>query len=110
MKNLMGVNWDRQRFHRTNLHQTIAELAGAVRHDLIILDANHVLLSNGPVGPGEVRRTRQVVAGADPVAVDAFATRYLSRRPGDIGHIRIAHELGIGEIDLAKLRIGEYVA
>ncbi len=107
MKNLMGINWDRIRFHRTDLDQCIAELAGAVRHDLVILDANHVLLSNGPGGPGEVAAPGQVVAGVDPVSVDAFACRYLQRLPESIGHIRVAHELGVGEIDLARLRIQE---
>jgi uncharacterized protein (DUF362 family) len=107
MKNLMGINWDRIRFHRTDLHQSIAELAGAVRHDLVILDANHVLLTNGPGGPGEVSAPSQVIAGVDLVAVDAFACRFLERAPESIGHIRAAHELAIGEIDLAKLRIHE---
>jgi uncharacterized protein (DUF362 family) len=107
MKNLMGINWDRIRFHRTDLQQCIAELAAVVRHDLVILDAHHVLLNNGPIGPGEVTAPGQVVAGVDPVAVDAFACRYHNRRPESVGHIRIAHELGVGEIDLARLRIQE---
>jgi uncharacterized protein (DUF362 family) len=107
MKNLMGINFDRMRFHRTDLQQCIAELAAVVRHDLVILDANHVLLSNGPIGPGEVATPGEVVASVDPVAIDAFACRYLNRRPETIGHIRSAHELGVGEIDLARLRIQE---
>jgi uncharacterized protein (DUF362 family) len=108
MKNLMGVNWDRIRFHRTDLHQCIAEIASAVPHTLIIMDANHVLLTNGPGGPGEVLEGRQVIAGVDPVAVDAFATKAFWRDPGEIRHIRIAHELGVGEMDLAKLKIQEF--
>lgn len=107
LKNLMGVNWDRIRFHRTDLQQCIAELAATVRHDLVILDANHVLMNNGPVGPGDVTTPGQVVAGVDPVAVDAFACRYLDRKPETVGHIRIAHELGVGQIDLARLKIQE---
>ncbi len=110
MKNLMGINWDRIRFHRTDLQQSIAELTGAVVHDLVILDANHVLLSNGPGGPGEVAAPGQVVAGTDPVSVDAFACRYLERRPESIGHIRSAHEMGVGQMDLAQLRIKEITA
>ncbi|MFH1143110.1 MAG: DUF362 domain-containing protein, partial [Candidatus Eisenbacteria bacterium] len=92
MKNLMGINWDRIRFHRTDLHQCIAELAATVRADLILMDANYVLMTNGPVGPGEVRRGRQVIAGVDPVAIDAFTTRAFWTDPGTIRHIRIAHE------------------
>ncbi len=110
MKNLMGVNWDRMRFHRVDLNRAIAELTGAVRHDLTIVDANHVLLSNGPYGPGEVGRPGQVFATINPVTADAFAARYLDRRPEQIPHVRMAHELELGEIDLARLRIVELSA
>jgi uncharacterized protein (DUF362 family) len=110
LKNLMGVNWDRMRFHRTDLNQGIAELTGVVRHDLVIVDANHVLLSGGPMGPGEVWKAGQGVAGTDPVAVDAFAARYLKRTPEGIPAVRIAHELGIGNMDLSRLRVVEVTA
>lgn len=110
MKNLMGVNWDRQRFHRLDLNRAIAELTGVVRHDLTIVDANHVLLSNGPYGPGEVSHPGEVFATINPVTADAFAARYLNRRPEQIPHVRIAHELELGEIDLAHLRIVEVSA
>ena len=110
MKNLMGVNWDRAFFHQTDLQQTIAELATAVHHHLVILDANHVLLTNGPVGPGEVKVVNQVIAGVDPVAVDAYATRYFDLEPSTIGHIRLAHDLGVGEIDLSRLKLAEFDA
>ena len=107
MKNLMGVNWDRLHFHQTDLHQCIAELSSAVRPDLIIMDANYVLLTNGPAGPGEVRNAKQVIASVDPVAVDAFITRAFFGEPARIGHIQAAYDLGVGEMDLAKLRIQE---
>lgn len=107
LKNLMGVNWDRMRFHRTDLNQCIAELASVVPHDLVIADANHVLLTNGPMGPGEVLKAGQVIAGTDPVAVDAFCARFLNRTPEQVPAVRIAHELGAGRMDLAALRIQE---
>lgn len=110
MKNLMGVNWDRMQFHRTDLHQCIAELTSAVRPDLIILDANHVLLSNGPAGPGEVLLGKRVMAGTDPVAIDAFATKAFFTEPSRIRHIQAAYELGAGEIDLGRLMIREFQA
>jgi uncharacterized protein (DUF362 family) len=110
LKNLMGVNWDRRRFHRTDLNQCIAELASVVPQSLIIADANHVLLSNGPMGPGEVLKAGQVVAGTDPVAVDAFCARFLNRTPESVPAVRIAHALGVGRMDLAALRIQEVTA
>jgi uncharacterized protein (DUF362 family) len=110
MKNLMGANWDRQFFHATDLHQCIAELASAVKHSLVIMDANHVLLTNGPSGPGQVLTANQVIAGVDPVAVDAFATRFFNLEPGAIPHIRTAYEIGVGEMNIDKLKIKELAA
>jgi uncharacterized protein (DUF362 family) len=110
MKNLMGINWNRIVFHQTDLHQCIAELATTVKHHLVILDANHVLLNNGPGGPGDVLKAGHVVAGVDPVAVDAFATSYFDLEPAMIDHIRIAYELGVGEMDLDRLKIEEFAA
>jgi uncharacterized protein (DUF362 family) len=110
MKNLMGVNWNRIIFHQTDLQQTIAELATTVKHNLVIMDANHVLLTNGPGGPGEVMKANQVIAGVDPVAVDAFTTRFFDLEPNDIGHIRIAYELGVGDMELSGLKIEEFAA
>jgi len=108
MKNLMGINWDRIRFHQTDLHQCIAELAATVRPHLTILDANNVLLTNGPGGPGEVLPAQKVIAGVDPVAIDSFVTKAFWGEPETIRHIQIAYDLGVGEIDLSKLNIKEF--
>lgn len=107
MKNLMGINWDRIRFHRTDLHQCIAELTATIRQSLIIMDANHVLLTNGPIGPGEVKVAQTVVAGVDPVAIDAYVSSLFWPDSTEIRHIRLAHELGVGEIDFSKLSMRE---
>jgi len=105
MKNLMGAIWDRQYWHQAGLHQCIADLSTALRPDLIILDANRVLLTNGPKGPGETKAVGEVVAGFDPVAIDAYAAKVLGLRPEDVPHIELAHKAGVGEMDLGKVRI-----
>jgi len=105
MKNLMGINWNRGRFHQYGLHQSIADLNTAVRPDLIVMDANRILMTNGPSGPGQTRDARTVIAGTDPVAVDSYSTALMDRNPMDIGHIRYAYEQGVGEIDVEKLNI-----
>jgi uncharacterized protein (DUF362 family) len=107
MKNLMGINWNRGYFHQNGLHQSIADLSTVVKTDLIIMDANRILLTNGPSGPGQTRDDKTVIAGTDPVAIDAYATGLLNRKPEDIGHIQYAYELGVGEIDLKKLSVKE---
>lgn len=52
-----------------------------------------------------------IVAGADPVAVDAVAARMMGFNPMDIGFIRLAHErgLGCGAFDEIEI-VGEDIA
>jgi uncharacterized protein (DUF362 family) len=106
MKNLMGCNWDRQAWHQSSsLDQCIADYVSAVKPDLTILDANRILLSNGPKGPGQTKDAKKVIASVDPVAVDAFGATLFNLKPEDIGHIRLASELGVGEMDLKKMKV-----
>jgi uncharacterized protein (DUF362 family) len=108
MKNLMGINWNRGYFHQNGLHQAIADLSTVVKPDLIVMDANRILLTNGPSGPGQTRDDKTVIAGTDPVAVDSYSTTLFNRAPRDVRHIQYAYELGVGEIDLKKLHIKEF--
>lgn len=105
MKNLMGCIWDRQAWHQNSLDQCIADYSSAIKPDLIVLDATRILLTNGPKGPGQTKDVKKVIAGIDPVAVDAYGATLFGKKPTDIGHIRLAHELGIGEIDLTKMTV-----
>jgi uncharacterized protein (DUF362 family) len=105
LKNLMGCNWDRQNWHQNSLEQCIADYATAIRPDLTILDANRIMLSGGPKGPGKTKDVGQVIAGVDPVAIDAYGSTLFGMKPTDIKHIQLAHELGVGEIDLTKVKI-----
>jgi uncharacterized protein (DUF362 family) len=110
LKNLMGINWNRGYFHQMGLHQAIADLSTVVKPDLIIMDANRILLTNGPGGPGETRDDLTVIAGTDPLAVDAYTATLFNREAMEIGHMRYAYEQGVGEIDLKKLNIEEIPA
>jgi len=104
MKNLMGAVWNRQYWHQADLQQCIADFSTAMRPDLIVLDATRVLLTNGPKGPGETKNVGEVVAGFDPVAVDAYAATLLGLEPQQVPHVELAHQLGVGEMDLGKVQ------
>lgn len=105
MKNLMGTNWDRGYWHRTDLHRCIADYSTRVKPHLVILDALTLMLTNGPGGPGELKQLNTLVVGADPVAVDSYGAYLFGKDGKDIPHIRYAWEYGLGEIDLNKMRI-----
>jgi len=106
MKNLMGCIWDRQAWHESSsLDQCIADYATAVRPDLTVLDATRILLTNGPKGPGQTKDPGKVIAGTDPVAVDAYGATLFGLKPEEISHIKLAVEMGVGKIDLGKAKM-----
>jgi uncharacterized protein (DUF362 family) len=111
IKNLMGVIWNRWSFHTWyNINTALADLAMAIRPHLTVLDATRALVTGGPGGPGEVQRPNLVIAGTDPVAVDSYgvtvAPWYGQRFTGrQVEHLLVAHQRGLGKIDLDQLRI-----
>lgn len=106
MKNLMGVIWDRGAWHNSeSLHTCIAEFAGAVRPDLVVVDAWRVMLTRGPKGPGETKDLQTVLASTDQVAADAYATGFFGMKPADIEFVRLAGVMGHGHADLAKIKV-----
>jgi uncharacterized protein (DUF362 family) len=104
LKNQMGTIWRPQDFHEAksqeqqddNLHQNIADLAGALRPTLTILDCTHALVTNGPKGPGKVVKPGALVLSPDMVAVDAVACSFLEIRPEDVRQIALASQAGVG--------------
>lgn len=109
LKNQMGLIWDRKFFHAgTDLHTAVAELATIIRPQLTILDATRALVTGGPTGPGKVQELNTIVAGTDPVAIDAYATTLTnwnnrSLTAQSISHLSQAAALGLGEIEINKL-------
>ncbi len=111
MKGLMGVIWDRGYFHaKVDINQAIADLSTAVKVDLVVLDASRALVTGGPTGPGTVAYPGSIVAGTDPVAVDAMgvtmARWYGQQFSGDqVKHIADAAGMGLGTLDMEKMRV-----
>jgi uncharacterized protein (DUF362 family) len=113
MKNLMGLIWDRGYFHQaTDLHRAIAELSTVIRPDLIIVDASRALVTGGPGGPGKVLELGTIVAGTDPVAVDAHVVGMApwmnrSMTPDQVAYIAEASSLGLGQMDPERIQVEE---
>ena len=111
IKGLMGLIWDRFSFHsKYNINQALADLATVIKPQLTILDATRALVSGGPGGPGDVQKPNLIVAGIDPVAVDSYgvtvAPWYGQNFKGrQVEHLLVAHQRGLGKIDLDQLKI-----
>jgi uncharacterized protein (DUF362 family) len=111
LKNLMGLFWERRAFHRQyNLQNAIVDLASVLKPHLTILDAAYALTTNGPQGPGKTEQLNTIIAGIDPVAVDAAGCGLAewnshSTTPDSIQHIALAAKRGLGTMDLSKLKV-----
>lgn len=108
LKNMMGVVWDRRFWHRNNLHQCIADYALYEKKPVLnIIDAYNVMLRNGPrgVSKADLSEMKSLIVSPDWVAADAAAAKMLQRNPEQIDYIPMAHEMGIGNMDLASLNI-----
>jgi len=109
LKNVMGViGGNRGEIHK-QIHQRVADLNLVIRPKLTIMDATRILLRNGPTGGKieDVKVLDTLAASADIVAVDAYATTLFEMKPEDVGATVAANKLGLGEIDLSKVKVVE---
>lgn len=105
MKNWMGSVQDRGHWHRTDLHQCIADFNGFIKPSINIVDATRIMLTKGPRGPGQLAHPNEIVIGFDAVAVDAYLATLFNYQPMEIGFIKHAHEQGIGCGDLSRVEL-----
>ncbi len=112
MKNLIGIVWDMEQLHKIDLHQCIADINTVRKPDLVVVDAIRILTTNGPKGPGKTEDIGEVIASTDLVAVDAYCAAFFKHprtgkpfKPEEIRFIKNAYDLGLGQIDLSKVRM-----
>lgn len=89
------------------LSQCIADANSIRKPDLCIVDATEFITTNGPSGPGDIKKANKIVAGADCVSADAYCATMLGLKPDDVLMIRYASELGLGRKDIENLSIKE---
>ncbi|UCH89573.1 MAG: DUF362 domain-containing protein [Thermoplasmata archaeon] len=106
LKNLKGCISDdeKRRFHRIDIDRAIAELNTVLSPDLIVLDGI-VGEMTAELGCDPIRLDT-IVAGTDPVALDALCATMMGYDPHEIEHIVHAEELGVGKgLDTSKIEL-----
>ncbi len=115
LKHMMGFMQQPNALH-VQLEQGIADLntESAIQAHLHILEVIRVRLPVGAArqaggddneitNPRRVKRLNQIVAGTDPVLIDAYGCiNYFSIKPQELTHVKFAAESGVGEIDVEK--------
>ncbi len=107
LKNSMGVIGGNRGSLHFDLGQKLADLATVLQPTLTVVDATRILLRNGPQGGrlSDVKIADTLIASTDPVAADAYATTLFDKEPEEIDSTVAAARMGLGEIDLKKMRI-----
>ncbi|MBN2298137.1 MAG: DUF362 domain-containing protein [Deltaproteobacteria bacterium] len=109
MKGMMGLVLNRTVMHwRYDLSTAIVDLCTYLKPQLVVIDSTRVLSTNGPGGPGKVLKEDTIIASKDMVAADATAIQMFEwygkkMQPRQVKHIRIAHERGLGRMDINNL-------
>jgi len=106
MKNWYGIlGGERSRLHQ-RIHESLADLADFMRPTLTIIDAYRVLIRNGPVGGnlGDVELKKTLIAGTDPVALDAYAAKtFWNIDPETLLYLKLAQDRGLGKMDFQQV-------
>jgi uncharacterized protein (DUF362 family) len=117
IKNMKGLLWKREkaRFHHLaanpdvvngekELDVAIAEMATGLAPHLVVIDGMVGMEGMGP-GYGKAKRMGVVVASANALAADVVASRLMGFDPREVPHLRLCHELGLGEIRLEQISV-----
>lgn len=107
LKNIMGVIDGKRGLLHQNIAEKLADLNAVLRPKLTVIDATRILLRNGPQGGNleDVEVMNTLIASRDPVAADAYATTLFGMKPTDLETTVAAYKKGLGEMDLAKVKI-----
>jgi uncharacterized protein (DUF362 family) len=115
MKNMMGLctRATNVKMHldgpsRNNpefLAQCLTDISKIRKPDLYVADLTEVIITNGPGGPGEMASPGLVLAGTDPILMDAYSAEVLGWLPGEIPSIVIGNNEGMGNPDTKKATI-----
>jgi len=106
-KNWYGIlGGERNRLHQ-QIHQSLVDLAAFMLPTLTMLDCYRVLLRNGPTGGNleDVVLHKTLVAGTDPVALDAYVAKaYWNLDADALPYLKMAEKRGLGRADFEHVR------
>lgn len=110
MKNLMGLLGGNRGELHVDFATKIVDINTVLRPALTIIDAYRILVRNGPSGGSldDVVEKQTVIAGTDPVAVDANTAALFGLAPADIDYLQQAEARGLGTSDFTKMNIQEF--
>jgi uncharacterized protein (DUF362 family) len=101
LKNMMGVLVSKGKMHTGNLSKNIADLASVVKPSIAVIDG--VIAGEGHETSGNPMQMDLVIAGSDPVAVDAVGAAIMEVPPAKVRHLRLAEQKRLGTCNLDEI-------
>lgn len=107
IKNLYGLLCDDERmtFHRQDVNRKVVEIMKRFTPDLTILEGIWALEGQAPICGEPVKDFNTIVAGINPVAVDAAGSEIIGVCPHELATTRLANAAGLGPMDLSEIEV-----
>jgi uncharacterized protein (DUF362 family) len=103
LKNMMGALASKGSMHRGKLSSRIADLASILRPSLSVIDG--VIAGQGHESSEDPIQMDLVIAGIDPVAVDAVGAAVMGVDPMEVKHLVLAQQKKLGICNLEEIQI-----
>jgi uncharacterized protein (DUF362 family) len=107
IKNLHGLIYDYERllFHRNDVGFKVVDILRALRPQLTVIDGIMAMEGQAPLSGKTIPNMNTIIAGTDPVAVDAIGCVVMGIDPDEVTTNRIAVQGNLGVADLAKIKV-----
>ncbi|MEM0006966.1 MAG: DUF362 domain-containing protein [Candidatus Bathyarchaeia archaeon] len=103
IKNMMGALASKGSMHNGRLHANIADLASVLKPSLTVIDG--IIAGEGHETSGNPVKMDLVIAGTDPVAVDAVGAAVMGVSPTEVEHLVLAEKKGLGTCQLKNIEV-----
>ncbi len=111
MKNMFGIapgkyyagSWNKSKLHSPSTDKSVVDVCLYKKPDLSVVDASVAL--KGMHLAGEHKKIGLILAGFDPVAVDAVGSELLGHNPKRLEYLRLANGL-LGDMDNIEILEG----
>jgi len=102
LKNMIGVVAPKGHMH-SHLSRKIVDLVSIVKPSVAVIDG--IIAGEGHETSGDPVEMNLIIAGTDPVAVDAVGAAVMSIPPENVKHLGLAEEAELGTICLERIGI-----
>jgi uncharacterized protein (DUF362 family) len=103
LKNMMGALASKGTMHNGGLSKNIADLASILKPSISVIDG--IIAGEGHETSGNPVEMDLVIAGTDPVAVDAVGAELMGITPTDVKHLVLAEKKGLGTCNMGEITV-----